>query len=135
MLISARRPRHARGLTLIELMIVMVIIGIMAAIAYPAYTAHVRKGHRVAVQAHMVTMASRQGDILPVANGYATLSEINAILPVPASISKYYTITMTHSTMPPSYEITATPLAGSKQVPDGALKLDHAGVKTPASKW
>jgi hypothetical protein len=33
-------------------------------------------------------------------------------------------------TVPPSYTITATPIAGSAQVPDGALTLDHLSAKT-----
>jgi type IV pilus assembly protein PilE len=133
---SFHRPlRHASGVTMIELMIVVAIISIIAAVSFPMYTDHVRKGHRATAQSHMMDMASRQGEILADSHTYATQTEMAGILPNPASITKYYKITMTSSAAPPKFEITATPVAGTKQVADGVLKLDYAGVKTPADKW
>jgi type IV pilus assembly protein PilE len=38
--------KYSRGITLIELMIVIVIVGILAAIAYPSYTRYVEKARR-----------------------------------------------------------------------------------------
>jgi type IV pilus assembly protein PilE len=43
--------KHTRGVTLIELMIVMAVIGILSAIAVPAYKEHVLKGRRAAAKA------------------------------------------------------------------------------------
>lgn len=126
---------RSRGVTLIELLIVLAILGIITAIAYPMYGDHVRKGHRAAAQSYMMVLAGRQGEILPVSNGYAPQTEMFSILPVPATVSKHYTVTMTTSATPPKFEITATPVAGTKQVIDGTLKLDQAGVRFPADKW
>ena len=43
--------KQPRGVTLIELLIVLAVIGILSAIAVPAYTEHTLKGRRAAAKA------------------------------------------------------------------------------------
>lgn len=128
----ARLP--ARGFTLIELVMVMAIIAILAAIAIPSYSAYTRKANRANAQQMMMDMAVRQGEILVDQRSYATDAQMATLMPLPTSISKYYTFSHTISTTnPQTFLITAT--AKSSQVPDGDLTLSSTGAKTPAAKW
>lgn len=115
-------------------MIAVAIVGILAAIAYPSYQDHLRKGRRAAAQSFLIDVAARQQQYLIDARSYAAgagaIGALNLALPV--DVSRFYTVTIGPAapTLPPSYTITATPITGSVQIPDGALSLDHQGSKT-----
>jgi type IV pilus assembly protein PilE len=49
-----------RGVTLIELMIVVVIVSILAAIAYPSYRQYVQKAKRTEAKAALLQIATNQ---------------------------------------------------------------------------
>lgn len=127
-----------RGVTIVELLIVMVIVGVLAAIAFPAYDSQQRKGTRAAAQAAMVNIANKQAQYLLDARTYAlggtALATLNVNLPV--EVTAYYTVTLendaggTTATTPPSFTVKATPIAGKRQVADGVLTLTHTGAKT-----
>ena len=125
----------ARGVTLIELMVVVLIVAIIAAVAFPAYTSQIRKGNRAAAQSYMLEVASRQGEILADSHSYAAQTEIVGLVPIPAGVALNYTMTVTLNAAgtPPTFLITAT--AKGKQVLDGNLTLNHAGARTPETKW
>lgn len=122
------------GFTLVELVIAMAVVAILATIAYPSYQDHLRKGRRAAAQAFLVDTASRQQQYLLDARNYAVgpgaMAALN--LPVPADVAAFYSITVEPAvpTLPPTYRILAVPVAGSIQVPDGDLALDHDGYRT-----
>jgi type IV pilus assembly protein PilE len=122
------------GFTLIELLVTFTIVAILAAIAYPAYQDHMRKGRRAAAQAFLVETGSRQQQYLLDARRYAVgdgaIAALN--LTVPGEVAPFYSVTVEPAvaTNPPTYRILATPIAGSAQVVDGGLTLDHDGNKS-----
>lgn len=128
--------RNKRGFTLIELMIAIAVIALLTAIAYPSYLSYLRKGHRAAAQTFMMDIANRQQQYLLDTRTYTT--DYSGVLKLSPStdLAGRYTFTVAVSAgPPPSYTVTATPIAGSSQDGDGALTLDSSGNKTPANKW
>jgi type IV pilus assembly protein PilE len=120
--------KRARGFTLIEVMVVVTIIAILAAIALPSYNNYLRKGRRADAQAALTDIASRQQQYLMDARAYAPDTATLGFTPQ-TSVTDWYTIAITVAGPPPSYSITATPIAGKDQVKDGVLNLTSTGAK------
>ena len=62
-----------KGVTLMELMIVVVIVGIIAAIAYPSYTQFIAKSKRAAGTSVLLQVADRQQQFFMDNKQYATV--------------------------------------------------------------
>ena len=129
----------SRGFTLIEIMIVVAVIGILAAIAFPSYQSQIRKSNRSAAQAVMMDVANKQQFYLSSQREYAdTLAKLS--VSPPNDVTRWYDVTVTvdPAALPPTFLVTATPKAGTTQVPDGVLTLSSAGTKMragDATKW
>ncbi|TDF66481.1 prepilin-type N-terminal cleavage/methylation domain-containing protein [Cupriavidus sp. L7L] len=129
------RGARARGFTLIELMITVAIIAILAATAYPSYISHVIKGRRAAAQASLMDIAQRQQQYLLDSRSYASSLATLNVTP-PTDVTAYYTIGIAAvAGSPPTFTVTATPIAGTSQANDVTLSINNAGVKTPANTW
>src|SRR5680860_471735 len=130
---------RSKGFTLIELMVVVAIVGILAAVAFPSYSQYVVRANRSAAQQIMLDVAGRaeqyRMDARDYPNGLNTGTS-PLTFAVPADIASDYTVTLTRAAgPPPSFTVTATPVAGGRQVSDGVLSLTSAGTKSSAAKW
>ena len=129
------RRRHC--FSLIELLIAVVVVAILTAIAFPSYQGYMRKGSRAAAQALLIDVANRQTQYLLDARNYAVgpgaLAALNMTLPT--EVASFYTIAVenasggTTPTTPPTFLVKATPITGTRQEPDGELRLVHDGGK------
>jgi type IV pilus assembly protein PilE len=134
-LFQGSRRKKVRGFTLIELMTAALIIAVLAAIAYPTYMNQSRKGRRSNAEAMLMDMAQREQQYFLDARTYAnTVALLNVT--VPTSVSSVYNLAIaTAAGPPPTFTLTATPIAGGAQAGDVTLTIDNTGAKTPANVW
>jgi type IV pilus assembly protein PilE len=57
-MIALRRPTRQRGVTLMELMIVMVVVGILASVSIPAYRTYMMRINRTDAKRELMSVAS-----------------------------------------------------------------------------
>ncbi len=116
-----RSQRRIAGFTLIELMIVVAIVAILAAVAYPSYVQYVVRANRAAAQGYLLEVTSYEQRYLLDARAYlatptgacdATVLGIAT----PGTVSTNYCVVVTAPAgSPPTFLITATPIAGTLQ--------------------
>lgn len=106
---------RARGVTLIELMIVVVIVGILAAIAYPSYRGYVLRSHRsdakIALERMAQTLERCYTNSTP--KTYATCPALATVIGGTATTSDngYYSVTIPTATAT-AFSISATAVGG-----------------------
>ena len=123
------RRHSTKGFTLIELMVVVAIVGVLAMIAYPSYSQFVIKGNRAAAQSYLMDIAQRQQLYFNDARSFAADAG-SLSMTAPERVAKNYTVAIaTDASLPPTFLITATPKAGTRQVRDGNLSIDNTGEK------
>jgi type IV pilus assembly protein PilE len=129
--------KKQRGMTLIELMIVIVIIAVLASIAYPSYSNHVRKTRRAECAGALMSLANAMERYFTVNNTYATASLSGttpvfptSTCPVDGSNPTTYTLALTNLTAT-TYTLTATPITTSPQAKDSCkvLSITQTGQK------
>jgi type IV pilus assembly protein PilE len=132
-----------KGLTLIELMIVVAIVGILAAIAYPNYTSYTKRARRAEAQQLMLEISSKEEQYLADARAYTSnltgassvsISKSGWTCTTSTCSNQFYNVTVAASSGPPvAFTVTAAPIGG--QATDGTLTLTNTGAKTPSDKW
>ena len=119
---------HAKGFTLVELMIVVAIIGILAAVSMGFYGNYVTSANRVDARSVLTRTAASLEKCKALYAAYNN-GNCNVSFPV-ASDEGYYAVTAT-AMAALSYTMTATPVAGGPQANDTdctTLTLTHTGI-------
>lgn len=121
--------KHARGFSLIELMVVVAIVALLAAIALPAYQAQIAKARRADAQAVLVETAQAMERYFTQQNTY-----VGAALPYAEAprdgTTKYYDIEFEAGEPTAStYVINAVPKGAMTGDMCGTLSLDDTGVQ------
>jgi type IV pilus assembly protein PilE len=126
--------KKEKGLTLIELLIVIVIVGILAAVAIPTYTGYTQRGRRADAKTALEQLRASQ-EVFRAENGrYANdatdgnaLNVLRANWGGPLATAGVYNIAMVSNAT--TFTGTATPNTPS-QSGDGWLSVDQNGTKT-----
>lgn len=131
--------RRSRGVTLIELMIVVVIIGILAAIAYPSYTQYVQRGNRAEARSILLENAQILERNYTTANRYETVNPDGSggapviIATSPKTGTKKYDITVAYGAAPAqTFTLSATPTGSMSGDACGIITLTNTGVQGAA---
>ena len=115
--------KYNKGITLIELMIVVAIVGILSAVAYPSYVRYVERAQVSDGKAGLLQAASQMERCFTSEMTYANCTPINQ------SPESYYSIAITNADSS-SFLLTATGQNGRVTAGNcSQLTLNHRGVK------
>jgi type IV pilus assembly protein PilE len=125
---------NKRGITLIELLIVIVIVGILAAIAIPVYNGYIQRARRADAKTALEQVRASQEMWRAEHGSYSvSVAELqNTMGAAATSISNYYDWNFTVLN---ANSFTARAQALGSQATDGDLFINNLGQKTPADKW
>lgn len=123
--------REQRGVTLIELVVVMIIIGILAAVAIPSYRQYVIRSQRVDATEALLRLATAQEKFYLQNNRYALETERATAPPaglgIGASEHGWYAVSIVApaslATAADGFTIRATPVSPGPQASDTACVL------------
>ena len=127
-----------RGVTLIELMVVILVVGILAAFAVPSYRQYLLRTHRAEAKSALLNLAAAQEKFYLQNNTYAEDDALADAPPAGLGLSDttengYYSIEITAAD---ADGFSATATAENGQADDGhcaTFTIDQAGSKTATS--
>ncbi|MCD9545040.1 prepilin-type N-terminal cleavage/methylation domain-containing protein [Photobacterium carnosum] len=127
-----------KGVTLIEMLIVVAVIGVLTAIAYPSYQSHVLKGHRTQAMGDMIMIQLAMEDKRTGGKAYSdfndhTHTEIETDLCGNCANGERYSYNISASDA--TYTITATPKIVQESDECSELKLNQTSKGLPERCW
>ena len=126
-----RTIKYMRGVTLLELMIVVVIIGILTAIAYPSYTRFVERAKRTEAKALLLQIAIDQERFYLQNSTFGDMADLLFDEPQ-ITDSEAYSVTITANNAS-NFSATATyQLSGEEAGKCITFTIDGRGTKTSA---
>ena len=121
--------RKMRGVTLLELMIVVVILGILTAIAYPSYRQFIERAKRTEARALLLRIAVDQERFYLQNNTFGTMTQLQYDEPQ-ITDSDAYSVTITANSAS-NFSATATYLLGGEEAGKClTFTIDGRGTKT-----
>lgn len=130
--------RSNRGLTLIELLIVVSIIGVLVAVAVPTYNEHVRKARRADAQAALMELSQFMERYYTANGRYRTAAGTAPTLPFTTSpkgsSNAFYNLSLSAVT-DTSFTLRAAPTGAMTGDSCGNLTITNTGVRAPANCW
>lgn len=125
---------NRKGITLIELLIVVAIVAILASIAIPIYRGYMQRARRADAKTSLEQVRAAQEMRRAEFGSYSTsLAALQSSWGGPAATVGDYTLSFTVSTAT-TFTVQAHPHT-SRQASDGDMTIDHLGNKLPADKW
>jgi type IV pilus assembly protein PilE len=134
---------RSRGVTLVELMIVVVVVGILTAIALPGYRSYMIRVKRTDAKAELMRAASRLERCFTRTNDYRTTGQAppNDVCYTPRTLPEN-TYTITGDIQQLTFTLTATPINGqAEDTKCATFTLDQTGLQsatgsaTPQQCW
>ncbi len=124
-----RTMKYMRGVTLLELMVVVVILGILTAIAYPSYRQFIERAKRTEARALLLRIAVDQERFYLQNNIFGDMADLQYDEPQ-ITDSEAYSVTITANSAS-DFSATATYQLGGEEA-DKCLTftLDGRGTKT-----
>ena len=118
-----------KGLTMIELMIVIVVVAILASIAFPSYEEMMRKGRRADAKNQLLEIAALQERFYSDNGAYGDLTTVAGSDPVPSDEGHYsVTQALGGGGRPQTYTLTATAAVADPNC--GNYTYNQAGIVT-----
>lgn len=137
---SMKQLKYKRGMTLVELMIVLAVVAILVALAVPSFSAYIRKANRGEAQQLLMNWANNQE--IWRANHTTYADDVAAPNGIPVPTHAVFTFSLGAPDPPTTTAYVLVATATGNQLKDkqesttcSPLTLNQLNAKTPAICW